>query len=133
MLRRRHELLGLNPPARLPVLLTALVAVAWIGLVVWALATDAWTSDGLAATTTIVVLGVLDAAALGSSAWWLRRQAPTPYVWAVLVLVANAALTLTDQMGWVDTLYLALTLTALGSVLLRTRWYWRRAARRGIP
>ena len=117
----------------MPVLLTALVAIAWIGMVAWAIASGAWTSEGLAAVALITVLGILDLAALGSAAWWLRRQAPPPYVWAVLVLVANAALTLTDQMGWVDTLYLALTLTALGSVLLRTRWYWRRAARRGIP
>lgn len=131
MLRRRHELLGLSRPARLPVLLTALVAIAWIGLVVWALVSGSWGDSSGTANAVVVVLGAFNAAALGSAALWLRSQQRQSHLWAVLVLIANAALTLTDQMGWFDTLYLALTIAALVAVLIKTRWYWRRAARRG--
>ena len=130
MLRRGYVLLGLTTAARLPVLLTALAAAAWAGLVAWALATDAWASGSAASTGTLIVLVALNGTALLSAAWWLRRQRRQAYLWAVLVLLANAALTLTDQMGWVDTLYLALTLAALAAIAYRTRWYWARAARR---
>lgn len=106
------------------------MAVAWIGLVVWALVTGAWSHQGIAAGIVLVALGLLNLGALISAAWWLRRQKRQAHVWAALVLLANAALTVTDQMGWIDTLYLAITLAALGAVLVRTRWYWRRAARR---
>lgn len=97
---------------------------------VWALATGAWGQASGTTTTVVIVLGSLNAAALGSAAWWLRRPRRQAHLWAALVLIANAALTLTDQMGWVDTVYLALTLAALAAVLVRTRWYWRGAARR---
>lgn len=107
------------------------MAVSWIGLVVWALATGAWGDPGTPEITIIVVLGILDAIALGAAALWLRRPHRSSHLWAVLVLTANAALTLTDQMGWIDTLFLALTLAALAVVLVRTRWYWQRTARQG--
>lgn len=89
-----------------------------------------WSAQGTAAVVVLLVLGLLNLVALGSAAWWLTRQRRQSYLWALLVLLANAALTLTDQMGWVDTLYLAATLAAMISVLVRTRWYWARAARR---
>ena len=78
----------------------------------------------------IAVLALINMAALMSAAWWLRERRRQAHAWAILVLTANAALTLTDQMGWIDTLFLALTLAALVIVLIRTRWYWGRAARR---
>lgn len=99
----------------------------------WALASGAWAHQGATAGVVLVMLGLLDLAALGSAAWWLRRQRRQAHLWALLVLLANAALTITDQMGWIDTLYLAATLAAVIAVLLRTRWYWARAARRARP
>lgn len=130
MLRRRHELLGLSTSARLPALATAAVAAAWVVLTITSLVVGAWGSQGTSAFIAIAMLALINMAALMSAAWWLRERRRQAHAWAILVLTANAALTLTDQMGWIDTLFLALTLAALVIVLIRTRWYWGRAARR---
>ncbi|MFY9232333.1 MAG: hypothetical protein WAO50_10545 [Candidatus Nanopelagicales bacterium] len=99
-------------------------------LTLTSLVVGAWGSQGTGAFIAIAVLALINMAALVSAAWWLRERRRQAHAWALLVLTANAALTLTDQMGWIDTLYLALTLAALVIVMVRTRWYWGRAARR---
>jgi hypothetical protein len=68
-----------------------------------------------AAVMAALMLG--NATALAVAGWGLGRQTPIPYFFAVVVLVVNMVLTITDQMGVWDWLILALEAAMLGLLL----------------
>lgn len=112
-----------------PVSVTITVAlVVFVGLVwlAFAVATLAGLIRGLTPTLQIAFAGMAagTAVALLFAAAGLRRRSRLAYLLALGILILIAVLSITDQMGLLD--WLSLALSAVPALLLikDRRWYW---------
>ncbi|HSN78241.1 MAG TPA: hypothetical protein VL334_24480 [Anaerolineae bacterium] len=71
----------------------------------------------------IAVLMLGNAAALALAGWGLGRRSQLAWLFALALLLVNTVLTVADQMGLWDWLFLALELAMLGLLLAVARRY----------
>jgi hypothetical protein len=113
-------------------LLLALDALVWFAFGVMAASgAIASIAHPLALRWVMAVLAWVSAAVLAGLAFLLSKRVRLAFYMAILLLILIAALSVTDQVGWLDLAALAISVAPLVLLLKDRAWYLRRTDARG--